>query len=330
MNEKQTSQIKEFKKRIFEIIQVGQKGDFISAAYDYCLVIMITCNLSILFIDTFSPPANLRVIFDFIETITLAFFIVEYALRLWTAEFIYPERKRSEAVWKFATSFEGIIDLLTILPYFLPVFFPSGIVAFRVLRVFRIFHLFRINAQYDSFNVVIDVLINKKNQLFSSICIILIMMMAASMSMYSLEHNAQPEQFKNAFSGLWWAVSAILTVGYGDIYPITIGGRIMAIFISFLGVGLVAIPTGIISAGFVEQYSHIETLSDFAAKSHEKYIMLHLDENNHPWMGKKIDELGLPPELVIAAIIRNDRVIAPDPTVVLGRGDLISLCRTKM
>ncbi len=321
--------MKDYKQRIFEIIQLGQKGDFISAAFDYVLVATIICNLSVLFIDTFSPPANARVILDALETFTLAFFIVEYALRLWTAEFIYPDCSKGRAVWRFATSFEGIIDLLTILPYFLPVFFPSGIVAFRVLRVFRIFHLFRINAQYDSFNVVIDVLINKKNQLFSSICIILIMMLAASMSMYSLEHNAQPEMFKNAFSGLWWAVSAILTVGYGDIYPITVGGRIMAIFISFLGVGLVAIPTGIISAGFVEQYSHAETLSDFAAKSHEKYIMLHIDEDNHPWIGKKTNELGLPPELVIAAVIRDDRVIGPDLSVTLTRGDLISLCRTR-
>ncbi len=321
--------LKDYKKRIFEIIQLGQKGDFISAAYDYILVATIICNLSILFIDTFSPPSGIQPVLDVIETFTLAFFIVEYALRLWTAEFIYPDCSPQKAKWRFAFSFEGIIDLLTILPYFLPVFFPSGIVAFRVLRVFRIFHLFRINAQYDSFNVVIDVLINKKNQLFSSICIILIMMLAASMSMYSLEHNAQPEMFKNAFSGLWWAVSAILTVGYGDIYPITIGGRIMAIFISFLGVGLVAIPTGIISAGFVEQYSHVETLSDFAAKSHEKYIMLHLDENSHPWIGKKIDELALPPELIVAAVIRDDKVIVPDKDALLTKGDLISLCRTE-
>ena len=132
---------------------------------------------------------------------------------------------------------------------------PSGMVAFRVLRVFRIFRLFKINAQYDAFNVITDVLKNKKDQIISSVCIVLIMMLASSLMMYSVEHDAQPEVFKNAFSGIWWSVSTLLTVGYGDIYPVTTLGQIMAIVMSFLGVGLVAIPTGIISAGFVEQYA---------------------------------------------------------------------------
>ena len=318
------------KSRIFEIIQIGTREDIPSTVFDYLLVATIVVNLFILLADTFSPPLSLCLLFDRVEYATLLFFIVEYALRIWTADLKFPENTPGMARWRFLLSFEGLIDLFTILPYFLPVFFPSGVVAFRVLRVFRIFHLFRINAQYDSFNVVIDVIRNKKNQLFSSLCIIFVMMLAASMSMYSLEHAAQPESFANAFSGLWWAVSAILTVGYGDIYPITIGGRILAIVISFLGVGLVAIPTGIISAGFVEQYSHVKTLSDFAAESNEKYIMLHLDESDHPWIGKKEAELGLPPELVIAAVIRDDRVLVPEATLSLKRGDLVSVCRVRL
>ena len=81
--------------------------------------------------------------------------------------------------------------------------------------------------------------------------IILVLMLGSSLCMYSLEHDAQPEVFKNAFSGVWWSVSTLLTIGYGDIYPITPAGKAMGIFITFLGVGMVAIPTGIISAGFV-------------------------------------------------------------------------------
>ena len=85
-------------------------------------------------------------------------------------------------------------------------------------------------------------------------------MVASSLCMYSMEHEAQPDKFKNAFSGIWWSTSTLLTIGYGDIYPVTVGGKIMAIVISFLGVGMVAIPTGIISAGFVESYTKINKI----------------------------------------------------------------------
>lgn len=129
-------------------------------------------------------------------------------------------------------------------------------VIFRMLRVARIFHLFRLNAKYDSFNIITTVLYEneKRNQIISSVFIVFILMLASSLCMYSVEHEAQPTVFRNAFSGIWWSMSTLLTVGYGDIYPVTTLGCIMAICIAYLGVGAVAIPTGIISAGFVEQY----------------------------------------------------------------------------
>ena len=107
----------------------------------------------------------------------------------------------------------------------------------------------------------------KRKQLLSSICMIAMIMLAASLCMYGFEHDVQPDVFENAFSGIWWAMSTVLTVGYGDIYPITVGGKIVAIIIALLGVCVVAIPTGVISAGFVEYYARIrneakEILSD--------------------------------------------------------------------
>lgn len=130
-----------------------------------------------------------------------------------------------------------------------------------MLRVARIFHLFRLNAKYDSFNIITTVLYEKRNQIISSVFIVMVLMLASSMCMYSVEHNAQPDIFRNAFSGIWWSMSTLLTVGYGDIYPVTTLGRVMAICIAYLGVGAVAIPTGIISAGFVEQYQRKSSLS---------------------------------------------------------------------
>lgn len=245
--------MKKFKKRIFDIIQIGQRGDFPSRAFDFFLVAIITLNILVLVLETFNLPESLQRILHIIEIVTVALFGVEYLLRIWTAEFLYPNVSKGKAVLKFLLSYDGIVDLLTIVP----AFFLSGFSAFRMLRVVRIFHLFRINATYDSFNVITAVLKEKRNQIFSSLFIVIILMFASSLCMYSVENAAQPDVFDNAFSGMWWSISTILTVGYGDIYPITILGRILAIIIAILGVGVVAIPTGIISAGFVEHYTQV-------------------------------------------------------------------------
>ena len=221
-------------------------------------------------------------------------------------------------------SFSGLVDLLSFLPYYLPVFFPSGAVAFRMFRVVRIFRLFRVNAYYDSLNVITQVITSKRQQLLSSVFILLILMLASSLCMYSLEHEAQPEVFTNAFSGIWWSVSTLLTVGYGDIYPITSMGKLFAIFISFLGVGMVAIPTGIISAGFVDQYSRIKRLSEYAHESDIHFIKVSLSRKDS-WAGRTIVELGLPAGVIVAAIQREGKIVVPRGNVELCPEDTLVL-----
>ena len=152
-------------------------------------------------------------------------------------------------------------------------------------------------------HVIVDVIKVKRNQLVSSMSIILIFMLATSMCMYSIENVAQPEVFDNAFSGLWWATSTLLTVGYGDVYPITTLGKMLAIVISFLGVGLVAIPTGIISAAFVEQYSNAKNGGHVNDKLNN-FITPTL-QNDHPWIGLKVKEIVLPPQMDLISIFRN-------------------------
>lgn len=218
--------------------------------------------------------------------------------------------KEWRAVCKYVFSFSGIVDLLSFLPYYLPVFFPSGAVAFRMFRVVRIFRLFRINAYYDSLNVITQVLASKAQQLRSSVFIILVLMIVSSLCMYSLEHDAQPEVFSNAFSGIWWSVSTLLTVGYGDIYPITTMGKIFSIFITFLGVGMVAIPTGIISAGFVDQYSRIKRISEYGAESDVRFIRIHLTHRDR-WSGTAIRDLDISRRTVIVMIRRRGRMLIP-------------------
>ena len=148
------------RKRIFEIIQIGHQEDAPSRAFDYFIVTVILCNIAVLFLETFDALEKWHGFFETVEIVTVLIFCVEYILRIWTADLLYPEEKRGRAVLRFLFSFDGIVDLLTILPFF----FLSGFIVFRMLRVVRIFHLFRINAQYDSFNVITTVLMEKKNQ----------------------------------------------------------------------------------------------------------------------------------------------------------------------
>ena len=310
-------------RRLFEIIEVGASHDLISRTYDYVGVFAILVNLAVSVMMTFDDlNAAYGSMFVAIEAVTVVFFAVDYVLRIMTAGYLYPQFREGGAVRRYVTSFTGIIDLLSFLPYFLPFFFPEGAVAFRMIRIIRIFRLFRINAYYDALNVITRVLISRRQQLISSVFIIMILMLGSSLCMYSLEHDAQPEIFKNAFSGLWWSVSTLLTVGYGDIYPITILGKVFGIIITFLGVGMVAIPTGIISAGFVEQFTILKRHGEYEEEIDIHFVKVRIEKGD-PWAGREIRELQLPHGLLIAVIKRGTDYIVPRGDVILLMGDTV-------
>ncbi len=244
-------------------------------------------------------------------------FIVEYILRLWTADQLYLEKSKGKAVLRFIFSFDGIIDFLTILPFF----FLSGFIVFRMLRVVRIFRLFRVNSQYDSFNIITTVLFEKKNQILSSLFIIFILMLASSLGIYNAEHEAQPDVYRNAFSGIWWSVSTLLTVGYGDIYPVTTAGRIIAIFSAFLGVGAVAVPTGIISAGFVEQYTK-KQYSDISFTDIKEIGEIIADEVNG-LSGITVGQASADFDLHIYVILRGELTVVASESIKIQKGDVL-------
>lgn len=315
------------KKRVFEIIQIGNESDVPSLCFDIFIVLIILLNISVTFLQTFDGMAAYSKVMGAIEFATMMIFLVEYVLRIWTSDFLFPQKAYPAAMLGFAVSFYGIVDLMTLLPYFLPFFIPSGAVAFRMLRVVRIFRLFKINARYDAFNVITEVLKDKKNALVSSIFLVLILMLASSLCMYGLEHEAQPEHFSNAFSGIWWSVSTLLTVGYGDIYPVTIGGKLMAIIIAFLGVGMVAIPTGIISAGFVEYYTRIKV---GGYSQHDADFISLLITPDHPFTGCMIKQLELPAGLYPAVVLRGEDVFTPYEELKIMGGDNLLLGTTSL
>ena len=317
---------KKTQEKLFAMVSTGVVDSRLNQAYDIISTLALVANLVAAFAMTFdNVRAQYGTLLYWVDEITVAFFALDYVLRLLTAEQQYPGYKGADAVRKYATSGFGIIDLLSFLPHYLPFFFPAGAVVFRLFRVVRIFRLFRINAYYDSLNVITEVIAGKKQQLLSSVFIIAVLMLASSLCMYSLEHEAQPEVFANAFSGIWWSVSTLLTVGYGDIYPITPMGKAVSIVITFLGVLMVAIPTGIISAGFVEQYSRLKRVGDYATERDLDFVAVELAARD-PWSGKCIKDLLLPRGLLIAAVRREGELVVPRGDVVLKPGDRVVLC----
>ncbi len=322
------------RRELARVVEIGASKDTLSRAYDFFITGVILVNLVVAILVTFDGvQAACGALLETVENATAVCFALDYVLRLIAARYIYPSPSELRSVARYAFSFTGIVDLLSFLPDALPFFMPSGVVAFRVFRIVRIFRLFRINTYYDSLNAITEVLAKKKQQLLSSVFLILVLLIASSLCMYSVEHEAQPEVFANAFSGIWWAVSTLLTVGYGDIYPITTLGKLLSIVITFLGVGMVAIPTGIISAGFVEQYAHLQNTGSMARERDMQFIRFRL-EGKDDWVGKDISSLHLPHDLILTAVYRGHEVLIPyggmvleaDDTLVLGseplRGDI--------
>ena len=282
------------KKRVFDIIQIGTRVDVPSRAFDYFIVCVILTSISVTFLQTFGSMQRYSRVLNGIELGTIIIFIAEYLLRLWTSDLLYPEERGPHALRRFIFSFYGIVDLLTIVSYFGPIY-SNGIVALRMIRVIRIMRLFRVNQSFDAFNIVAEVVMEKRKQLLSSISMIAMIMLAASLCMYGFEHDVQPDVFENAFSGIWWAMSTVLTVGYGDIYPITVGGKIVAIIIALLGVCVVAIPTGVISAGFVEYYARLRSDANNV-----------LDGDILTLLGKQAGKKGMSADEYLRYLLRRD------------------------
>lgn len=194
-------------------------------------------------------------IFDYIESFSIVIFTIEYLLRIWTAN-LHREYKGNTA-WKkrlyFMTSWLGIIDLLAILPFYLPLFFVFDLRVLRILRLLRLLRVFKLIRYSKALRIISSVLKETRAELGITIFVTFILLILSSTLMYYIEHDAQPEQFASIAHSFWWAVATLTTVGYGDVYPVTMLGKILSAIIALIGIGFVALPTGIISSAFVEK-----------------------------------------------------------------------------
>lgn len=207
----------------------------------------------------FESVSSIRQEFDTlintIEKTLLYLFVIEYFLRLWSITSIKKFKHPITGRLKFIFTPFAIIDFLAISPFFLP-FIGLNMSVVRIFRFFRIFRLFKAGRYFTSSLKIVEVIKAKRKELIATLIGIIFLIIITSTLMYYAEGTVQPEAFSSIPASFWWSIVTLTTIGYGDVYPITITGKIMAGIIALLGVGFVSIPSGIIAGGFTENIMH--------------------------------------------------------------------------
>jgi len=216
---------------------VDDTDNIYGKVFAFTIQVLIVTSLITFSIDTLPDlTQNTKKLLNIIEVATVAIFTIEYILRIIVAE------KKSA----FVFSFYGLVDLLAILPFYI----SSGldlraVRIFRLLRLVRILKLFRYNQAIKRFHRALTI---AKEELILFGFVAIIMLYLSAVGIYYFENEAQPDQFKSVIHSLWWAVTTLTTVGYGDMFPVTAGGKFFTFLVLMVGLGIVAVPTGLVAS----------------------------------------------------------------------------------
>lgn len=236
--------------RILETSAGQRRG--MSLLFNLALISIITLNAIAIILHTV-PEYNRRFsqVFRDFEIFSVIFFSIEYLLRVWVC---VENEKYYHPFWgrlRYIVSTAALIDFLAIFPFYFSLF-ATDLAIIRILRLFRIFRLFRITRYSHAFRLIQNVVAEKKEELVLSTILVIFMLIIVSSIMYYVEHAAQPDKFSSIPATMWWGVTAMTTVGYGDIHPITPLGKFLGGIAAIVGIGVFALPTGILVSGFNE------------------------------------------------------------------------------
>lgn len=268
------------KKRIYEILEVASPGDRASKYTDIFIMGLIILNVTAVILETVeSLYIRYSTYFHLFDLFSVIVFSTEYLLRIWSCT-INPKFSNSiRGRIRFIFTPLAIVDLLAILPFYLPMIM-TDLRFVRSIRLFRLFRLFKMARYSESIRTMGTVLRLRKEELTVTFFAILILLIFASSLVYHFERDSQPEAFSSIPAAMWWGVVTLTTVGYGDIYPMTPIGKFIGALVIVLGIGLFALPAGILASGFVEEVQ-------IKREGAEKQMVM------CPHCGKRIDD---PPE----------------------------------
>ncbi len=236
------------RKRIFEIIEKSNENDRASTIYDYCMIFVIVASL----IPLAFKEDNL--FFTIVDKVTVGIFIVDYLLRWMTADYKF-EKQGVVSFLRYPFSFMAMIDLLSILPSLTII--NSGFKLLRVLRMIRamrVVRVFKAMRYSKSFEIIGNVLRSSRDSLISVCALAAGYILISALVIF----NVEPDSFDSFFEAIYWATVSLTTVGYGDIYPVSTLGRIITMLSSVFGIAIVALPAGIITAGYMTELSNRE------------------------------------------------------------------------
>lgn len=226
------------RKHIYEIIEKAEGNDVVSKIYDIFMIMIIMLSLVPI---TSKSPSELLISIDYVCAVL---FIIDYILRWITSDL---KIKKKNSFLKYPVTPFAIIDLLAILPTFTAL--SPAFRVFKVLRIFRALRVFKTLRYSKHFTMISNVIKKNTSILLSLLACALFYIFVSALFIFSIE----PESFDNFFEALYWSTTALTTVGYGDVYPLTTGGRLISMISSFFGIAMVALPSGVITAGFIEE-----------------------------------------------------------------------------
>ncbi len=242
------------KYRLYEILENSNENDPLGNSFNTLLVALIILNVLAVMLDTVQGiHSEYSSFFADFELISVGVFSIEYLLRLWTCTYNESYRGPFKGRLAYMLSPLAIVDLLAIMPFYVPMLIPVDLRFLRILRLIRIFRLFKLARYSESMKTFASVLRNKKEDLLLALTLGAMLLVISSTLMFYAEHDAQPDKFSSIFDSLWWGVVTLATIGYGDVYPITTLGKIFGGLTAIAGIGMFALPAGIFGSGFMEE-----------------------------------------------------------------------------
>jgi len=241
-----------FRKRLYVTLHPGEKGGILERVFEILLVTLIALNILAIVLDSVPEyEHDYHEAFVNFEYYSILFFTLEYIARLYA---IVEDPRYADGIagrLRYIASPVAIIDLLAFIPFYLA-FLPLDLRVLRIFRLMVLFRMFKIVRYLHALRIFRKVLLDRKEHLILSLIFIMFVLITISFVMYYAERDAQPEVFTSIPASMWWGISTLTTVGYGDMVPITPMGKFLGGLFSIMGIGILALPAGILSSGFYE------------------------------------------------------------------------------
>ncbi|RZV31833.1 MAG: ion transporter [Chromatiales bacterium] len=244
------------RRAVFRALETADDGDRLSRVVDFCLIALISASVIAVILESIpSFSARYGDALTLFEVVTVAIFSVEYVLRVWTSIEHEDSSGKSplQARLAYMTSFHAVIDLLAILPFYLLMLGTFGTFDMRFLRAIRLLRVLKLTRYSAAMNMLFITFRENGKALSAAFLILVTTMLLAASGMYYFERHSQPVAFGSIPAAMWWAFATLTTVGYGDVTPITVGGKIFGALITVVGIGMVALPTSILATGYSQQ-----------------------------------------------------------------------------